>query len=94
MNKDELYDGNCKMGYLSKIPSQNKFNKSQENIKNLDKCVYVLQDGLKICHINSTFIKNNDLKQKVSTFEYLISDNINFLVLSYNYKHGLSILRM
>ncbi len=92
---DELYDNNyMSRGVISKIPSQDKLKKSYENI-NQNKNVYLLEDGLKISHINSTFTQLDKFgKQTVATFEYLLSSDDGFVVLSYNYVHGLSIVNV
>lgn len=91
---DKLNDKIMLTGIISKIPSQDKLKKSYENI-NHNKNIYVLEDGLKISHINSTFTKLDELgKQKVATFEYLLSSDDGIIVLSYNYVHGLSLVNV
>ncbi len=91
---EELYDNIMLRGIVSKIPSQDKLRKSYENI-NQNKNINILEDGLKISHINSTFTQLDEFgKQKVATFEYLLSSDDGIVVLSYNYIHGLSIVNV
>lgn len=100
-NFEELNNSDLNVGHITKIPSREKLMKSLYLLKSSDKSIYILDGGLEISHINSTYFHsiNGDpttydkyKKSKVSTFEYLLAyDNI-YTVLSYNNNHDLSLL--
>lgn len=91
-NLDELYDEKLLFGQLSKIPDQGKLLKSSEMIKRQDKTIYTLNDGLRLCHINSTYIQTLEEKQSVLTFEYLIVHYNFSCVLMYNHYTGFGLI--
>jgi len=91
-NLEELYDDKMMFGQLSKIPDQGKLLKSSEMIKRLDRTIYVLNDGLHLCHINSTYIKTFEEKVSVLTFEYLLVYYNFSCVLMYNHNTGFGLI--
>ncbi len=99
-SREELDSPNLNIGQITKIPSREKLLKSLQMLKNFDKSVYLLDGGLEISHINSTYIHGVDQniytydkskKSKVSTFEYLLVYENIYTVLSYNHIYDLSL---
>lgn len=100
-NLEELNQPDFYIGHITKIPSREKLLRSLQMQKTLDKSIYILDGGLEISHINSTYIHSSEenmssydklKKSKVLTFEYLLVYENIYTVLSYNHIYDLSLL--